>query len=87
MAEKASSASGITEMLRDLSDNHRADSADAVLKTVYAELHRQAHRYWTSRRQRAINPHRKLLSPVFVEMSRIVDLDFDIIAYINAICY
>ncbi len=32
-------------MLRDWSDNHRADSADALLKLVYAELHRQAHRY------------------------------------------
>jgi hypothetical protein len=34
MTEKASSASGITEMLRDWSDDPRADSADALLKLV-----------------------------------------------------
>ena len=45
MTNKARPASEITEMLRDWSDNHRADSADALLKLVYAELHRQAHRY------------------------------------------
>ncbi len=45
MTDKASPASGITEMLRDWSDNHRADSADALLKMVYDELRRQAHRY------------------------------------------
>ncbi len=38
-------ASEITEMLRDWSDNHHADSADALLKLVYGELRRQAHRY------------------------------------------
>jgi len=42
---KARPASEITEMLRDWSDNRRDDSADALLKLVYAELHRQAHRY------------------------------------------
>ena len=35
--------SAITEGLRDWSDNRRGDSA--LLKLVYAELHRQAHRY------------------------------------------
>jgi RNA polymerase sigma factor (TIGR02999 family) len=45
MTNKAHQASEITEMLRDWSDNHRADSADALLKLVYTELHRQAHRY------------------------------------------
>ena len=42
---KARPASEITEMLRDWSDNRRADSADALLKLVYDELHRQARRY------------------------------------------
>ncbi len=42
---KARPASEITEMLRDWSDNRRADSADALLKLVYNELRRQAHRY------------------------------------------
>ena len=45
MANKSRPASEITEMLRDWSDNNRADSADALLKLVYDELHRQAHRY------------------------------------------
>jgi RNA polymerase sigma factor (TIGR02999 family) len=42
---KARPASEITEMLRDWSDNRRDDSADALLKLVYDELRRQAHRY------------------------------------------
>jgi len=33
---KARPASEITEMLRDWSDNRRDDSADALLKLVYA---------------------------------------------------
>ena len=45
MTNKARPASEITEGLRDWSDNRREDSADALLKLVYAELHRQAHRY------------------------------------------
>ncbi len=44
MAERMRS-SEITERLRDWSDNPRDDSADALLKLVYDELHRQAHRY------------------------------------------
>jgi RNA polymerase sigma factor (TIGR02999 family) len=45
MADNARPASEITEELRDWSDNRREDSADALLTLVYAELHRQAHRY------------------------------------------
>lgn len=45
MTDKARPGSEITEGLRDWSDNRREDSADALLKLVYAELHRQAHRY------------------------------------------
>lgn len=45
MTDKARPANEITERLRDWSDNPRDDSADALLKLVYAELHRQAHRY------------------------------------------
>lgn len=45
MTDKGRSANEITERLRDWSDNPRDDSADALLKLVYAELHRQAHRY------------------------------------------
>ena len=45
MTDRARPASEITEELRDWSDNRGQDSADALLKLVYAELHRQAHRY------------------------------------------
>jgi RNA polymerase sigma factor (TIGR02999 family) len=45
MTNKARPASEITEGLRDWSDDRCEDSADALLKLVYAELHRQAHRY------------------------------------------
>lgn len=45
MTDKGPRASEITEELRDWNDNRREDSADALLKLVYAELHRQAHRY------------------------------------------
>lgn len=45
MTDKASAASEITEMLRDLHASGRDDSAEALLKLVYAELRRQAHRY------------------------------------------
>ena len=43
-ASKTRPASETTEMLRDWSDKRRADSADALLKFVYDELRRQAHR-------------------------------------------
>ena len=45
MTDEARRASGITEKLRDWSDNQGDDSADALLELVYTELHRQAHRY------------------------------------------
>jgi RNA polymerase sigma factor (TIGR02999 family) len=51
MVNKARPASEITEMLRDWSDNHRADSADALLKLVYDELRRQARRYLQKERR------------------------------------
>ena len=51
MTNKARSAGEITEGLRDWRDNRREDSADALLKLVYAELHRQAHRYLQKERR------------------------------------
>ena len=45
MTDKARPGSEITEGLRDWSDNRRGDSADALLKMVYTELRRKAHRY------------------------------------------
>lgn len=51
MADKAHSASGITEKLRDLSDNQGEGSADVLLKLVYDELRRQAHRYLQKERR------------------------------------
>jgi RNA polymerase sigma factor (TIGR02999 family) len=45
MARPGRPPSEITQELRDWSDNRRDDSDDALLKLVYTELHRQAHRY------------------------------------------
>ncbi len=45
MTDKAHPASEITERLRDWSENRLDQSADALFTLVYAELHRQAHRY------------------------------------------
>jgi RNA polymerase sigma-70 factor (ECF subfamily) len=51
MANKACPASEITDKLRDWSDNRDTDSADALLKLVYGELHQQAHRYLRKERR------------------------------------
>ena len=51
MANKRRPASGITEGSRDWSDNRGDESADALLKLVYEELHRQAHRYLQKERR------------------------------------
>ena len=45
MTNEAPQPSEITEKLRAWSNNRRDDAADALLKLVYDELHRQAHRY------------------------------------------
>ncbi len=45
MTEKKLPAHEITETLRDWSESQRDDSAEALLRLVYDELHRQAHRY------------------------------------------
>ena len=50
MTNKARPASEMTEGLRDQSDNLRDDSPDALLRLVYAELRRQAHRYMQKER-------------------------------------
>src|SRR5215208_6257405 len=49
MTNKARPASEMTEGLRDQSDNLRDDSA-TLLRLVYAELRRQAHRYMQKER-------------------------------------
>lgn len=45
MTDKPRPVGDITERLRDWSDKQRDDTADALLKLVRGELHRQAHRY------------------------------------------
>ncbi|MCA1626367.1 MAG: sigma-70 family RNA polymerase sigma factor [Acidobacteria bacterium] len=45
MTDEARQASEITEKLRDWNAGLRGDSADALLKLVYDELRKQAHRY------------------------------------------
>lgn len=45
MAEKTPPASGITKRLRKWSERQDTEADNALLELVYAELHRQAHRY------------------------------------------
>ena len=45
MAEKGNSLSGITEQLQRWNEKQDTAADDALLNLVYAELHRQAHRY------------------------------------------
>lgn len=45
MANESNPKIGITELLRDWSANRSDDPPDPLLKLVYAELHRQAHRH------------------------------------------
>src|SRR5215203_4186111 len=45
MNDELQQESEITEGLRDWNGDRRDDSTDALLKLVYDELHRQAHRY------------------------------------------
>ncbi len=51
MTDEAPLASEITEKLRDWHDNSGDDSANVLLKLVYDELHRQAHRYLRKERR------------------------------------
>ena len=51
MVDEAGQTNQITEILRDLSDDQRRDSSEALLKLVYSELHRQAHRYLQKERR------------------------------------
>jgi RNA polymerase sigma factor (TIGR02999 family) len=51
MKSKKLSASKITERLRDWNGDQQEDSEDALLKLVYDELHRQAHRYLQKERR------------------------------------
>jgi RNA polymerase sigma factor (TIGR02999 family) len=51
MIDEAHPAGEITGKLRDWYDNSGDDSADVLLKIVYDELHRQAHRYLRKERR------------------------------------
>ena len=51
MTDETPPASEITENLRDLNDHTGDDSSDVLLKTVYDELRRQAHRYLRKERR------------------------------------
>ena len=50
-ATKWNPESGVTERLRDWGGNRDDDAADTLLKLVYDELHRQAHRYLRKERR------------------------------------
>ncbi len=72
MTDKERPASEITEGLRDWGDNRRDDSADALLKLVYTELHRQAHRYLQKERAGHTLQTTALVHEAVVEKTRVV---------------
>ncbi len=51
MTDEAAQANQITQLLRDLNYDQRGDSSEALLKLVYMELRRQAHRYLQKERR------------------------------------
>ena len=70
MRNKARSADEKTETLRDWRGNRHADSTDALLKLVYAELHRQAHRYLQKERRGHTLQTTALVHEAYLKISR-----------------
>jgi RNA polymerase sigma factor (TIGR02999 family) len=70
MTIKKHSASGITEMLRDWSENRSDDSAEALFTLVYDELHRQAHRYLQKERRGHTLQTTALVHEAFLKFAR-----------------
>ena len=70
MANEARPASEITEWLRRWSDNRQDDAADALLELVYAELHRQAHRYLRKERRGHTLQTTALVHEVYLKVTK-----------------
>ncbi len=76
MAERMRS-SEITERLRDWSDNPRGDSADALLKLVYDELHKQAHNYLRRERQGHTLQTTALVHEAYLKITKQKDVSWE----------
>ena len=70
MTNEAPQPSEITEKLRAWSNNRRDDAADALLKLVYDELHRQAHRYLQKERGRHTLQTTALVHEAYLKLAR-----------------
>ncbi len=77
MTNKALKASDITERLRDWSDNPRGDSADALLKLVYDELHKQAHNYLRRERQGHTLQTTALVHEAYLKITKQKDVSWE----------
>ena len=69
--------SEITERLRDWSDNPRSDSADALLKLVYDELHKQAHNYLRRERQGHTLQTTALVHEAYLKITKQKDVSWE----------
>jgi len=63
--------------LRDWSENRRDDLADALLKLVYDELRRQAHRYLRKERGGHTLQTTALVHEVYLKFSRQKSVDWE----------
>src|SRR5688572_21860640 len=77
MANESGSEMGITEMLRDWSDNQGSDVAEPLLKLVYAELHRQAHQHLRKERPGHTLQTTALVHEVYLKVSKQKNVSFE----------
>jgi RNA polymerase sigma factor (TIGR02999 family) len=70
MTDKSGPEIGITERLRDWSDKGRSDPDDPLLKLVYTELHRQAHRHLRKERQGHTLQTTALVHEVYLKVAK-----------------
>ena len=85
MTNETHPASGITGMLRDWSDDRRDDSADALLKLVYTELHRQAHRYLQKERGGHTLQTTALVHEAYLKLNRQKNVSWEIRSHFFAV--
>lgn len=77
MANESGSEMGITEMLRDWSENQGSDVAEPLLKLVYAELHRQAHQHLRKERPGHTLQTTALVHEVYLKVSKQKNVSFE----------
>ncbi len=70
MTNESEPETGITEMLRDWSENGRSEPADPLLKFVYDELRRQARRHLRKERQGHTLQTTALVHEVYLKLTK-----------------